>query len=133
MSKGFAYAAATVLFVLSLCMIVYGALNVIGSFAPTPDGSASFPLGATFLAIGMLMDTAAVAIIIVSLRQQRQAAGQNVTLKIDLPANVNLDQLTCQQCGGALNMDNIKMAAGAPVVECPYCGAVYELAEDPKW
>ncbi len=133
MSRGFAYVAATVLFVLSLCLIVYGALNVIGSFAPAPDGSASLPLGATFLAIGLLMDAGAVALVIVSIRQQKQAAEQNLTLKIDLPANVDLDQFSCRQCGGALSMDNIKMSAGAPLVECPYCGAVYQLTEEPKW
>ncbi len=133
MPKGFVYTVATTLFVLSLCLLIYGVLNIIGSFAPAADGSASLTVGVVFLAIGLLMDGGAIALIVAYLRQQRQAAGQNVTLKIDLPANVELDQLTCQQCGGAISMDNIKMAAGAPVVECPYCGAVYELKEDPKW
>lgn len=60
-------------------------------------------------------------------------SGDNVTLKIDLPANVNLDTLKCKSCGGALTMDNIKMVAGAPVVNCPYCGTTYQLTEEPKW
>jgi DNA-directed RNA polymerase subunit RPC12/RpoP len=57
----------------------------------------------------------------------------NVTLNIDLPANVELDSFKCQSCGGALTVDNIKMVAGAPVVTCPYCGSVYQLKEEPKW
>jgi hypothetical protein len=57
----------------------------------------------------------------------------NITLNIDLPADVNLDSLTCKNCGGALTTDNIKMVAGAPVVTCPYCGTTYQLTEDPKW
>jgi len=60
-------------------------------------------------------------------------AGSNVTLKIDLPADVELDALKCQSCGGALSMENIKMVAGAPVVNCPYCNSVYQLKEEPKW
>jgi hypothetical protein len=60
-------------------------------------------------------------------------AGENVTLKIDLPANVNLDTLKCKSCGGALTTDNIQMVAGAPVVTCPYCNTVYQLKEEPKW
>ena len=58
---------------------------------------------------------------------------QNVTLNIDLPANVDLDSFKCQSCGGALTTDNVEMVAGAPVVSCPYCGTTYQLTEDPKW
>jgi hypothetical protein len=68
---------------------------------------------------------------------RRQASGasstQNVTLKIDLPANVSLDTLKCKSCGGSLTMDNIQMVAGAPIVNCPYCKTSYQLTEEPKW
>ncbi|HLE52105.1 MAG TPA: hypothetical protein VI755_08575 [Anaerolineales bacterium] len=60
-------------------------------------------------------------------------SGEDVTLKIDLPANVELDTLKCQSCGGVLKPENIKMVAGAPVVTCPYCGTTYQLTEEPKW
>jgi hypothetical protein len=61
-------------------------------------------------------------------------AGQgDVTLKIDLPANVDMDTLKCKSCGGVLKPENIQMVAGAPVVTCPYCGTTYQLTEDPKW
>jgi hypothetical protein len=66
-------------------------------------------------------------------KPETQATSQNVTLKIDLPANVNLDTLKCQSCGGVLTMDNIQMVAGAPVVNCPYCKTTYQLTEEPKW
>ncbi len=58
---------------------------------------------------------------------------QNVTMKVDLPANVNMDTLKCKSCGGTLTMDNIQMVAGAPVVNCPYCHTTYQLTEEPKW
>ncbi len=60
-------------------------------------------------------------------------SGENVTLNIDLPANVELDTLKCKSCGGVLKPENIKMVAGAPVVTCPYCGTTYQLTEEPKW
>jgi len=60
-------------------------------------------------------------------------SGEEVTLKIDLPANVELDTLKCKSCGGVLKPENIKMVAGAPVVTCPYCGTTYQLTEEPKW
>jgi hypothetical protein len=58
---------------------------------------------------------------------------QNVTLNIDLPSNVDLDTFKCESCGGELSPKNVSMVAGAPVVECPYCGTTYQLKEDPKW
>ena len=56
-----------------------------------------------------------------------------VTLKIDLPAEIKLESLKCQSCGGALSAKNIEMLAGAPVVNCPYCKSTYQLSEEPKW
>ena len=61
------------------------------------------------------------------------AVTENVTYKVDLPANVNMDTLKCKSCGGTLTMDNIQMVAGAPVVNCPYCHTTYQLTEEPKW
>ena len=61
------------------------------------------------------------------------AQGDNVTLNIDLPGDVNLDSMKCQSCGGVLTMDAINMVAGAPVVSCPYCNTTYQLTEEPKW
>jgi len=46
---------------------------------------------------------------------------------------VNLEKLTCRNCGGALSSENVRMLAGAPVVECPFCGTSYQLTEEPKW
>lgn len=66
-------------------------------------------------------------------RQAQPEAGQNVTLQVDLPADVNLDTLKCQSCGGVLSPKDITMVAGAPVVSCPYCGTTYQLTEEPKW
>ncbi len=58
---------------------------------------------------------------------------EEVTVKIDLSGDVNLDTLTCQSCGGQLSPEHISMVAGAPVVSCPFCGTSYQLTEEPKW
>jgi uncharacterized Zn finger protein len=54
-------------------------------------------------------------------------------VKIDLPADTKVEQITCKNCGGVLKPENIKMVMGAPMVECPYCGTTYQLTEEPKW
>jgi len=53
--------------------------------------------------------------------------------KIDLTGDVRLEQMKCQSCQGALNKDNLVIRAGAIFVDCPYCGASYQIEEAPKW
>lgn len=53
--------------------------------------------------------------------------------KIDLTGDIQLEQLKCQSCNGALSKDNLEVKAGAIFVECPYCGASYQIEEAPKW
>jgi len=89
--------------------------------------------GLVFLIIGILFIIGGAYLIYRAGRGKMGAVTQNVTLKVDLPANVNMDTLKCRSCGGTLTMDNIQMVAGAPVVNCPYCGTTYQLTEEPKW
>jgi len=53
--------------------------------------------------------------------------------KIDLSGDVQLEQMKCQSCQGALGKDNLVVKAGAIFVDCPYCGASYQIEEAPKW
>jgi hypothetical protein len=118
--KIIAYIAAAI-------FILFGVLFVWGAFSPT--GSAGW------IVIGVISILVGFGLIWFAGRSKRvaQASETNVTYKVDLPANVNLDTLKCRSCGGALTPDNIKMVAGAPVVTCPYCGTTYQLTEEPKW
>ena len=117
--KIIAYIAAAIL-------IFFGVLFIWGAFSA--QGSPGWIL------IGLISVGIGFGLIWFGSRQKPAAqAGENVTLNIDLPGNVNLDTLKCQSCGGGLTSDNIKMVAGAPVVTCPYCHTTYQLTEDPKW
>jgi len=118
--KIIAYLAAAIL-------IFFGVLFIWGAFSP--EGSVGWiPVGLISVSIGF-------GLIWFAGRQRPAPAtgGNNVTLKIDLPANVSLDTFKCQSCGGSLTMENIQMVAGAPVVNCPYCHSTYQLTEEPKW
>jgi len=108
-------------------LIFFGILFIWGAFSP--DGSFGW------IFIGLISVVIGFAIIWFASRQKVSASGvaQNVTLKVDLPANVNLETMKCKSCGGSLTMDNIQMVAGAPVVNCPYCKSTYQLSEEPKW
>ncbi|MBN1147207.1 MAG: hypothetical protein JXA78_08125 [Anaerolineales bacterium] len=107
--------------------IFFGVLFIWGAFSP--EGSLAWiPVGLVSVLIGFGLIWFA--------SRQKAASGQggsNVTLQVDLPPDVNLEQLKCKSCGGALTPEHIKMVAGAPVVSCPYCHTSYQLTEEPKW
>ncbi len=108
-------------------LIFFGVLFIWGAFSP--NGQVGWIL------VGLISVGIGFGLIFWASRKKAgdAAAGQPVTLKIDLPANVTMDTIKCKSCGGALTPENIQMVAGAPVVTCPYCKTSYQLTEEPKW
>lgn len=120
-------AGRIIAYIIAAILIFFGVIFIWGAFSP--EGQSGWILiGLISVGIGFVLIWFASR-----LRAASQQAGEQVTLNIDLPANVNLDTLKCKSCGGALTTDNIKMVAGAPVVTCPYCDTTYQLTEEPKW
>jgi hypothetical protein len=113
-------------YIIAAILIFFGVLFIWSAFASTPQPG-NILIGVITVGIGF-------GIIWFAGRMRQQAAGgENVTLKIDLPANVNMDTLKCKSCGGTITEKDISMVAGAPVVTCPYCKTTYQLTEEPKW
>jgi len=121
-------AGKLIAYIFAAILIFFGVLFIWATFSP--DGQ----LG--WLVVGVISVGIGFGIIWFTRRRKEEFGGINgegVSLKIDLPGDVNLDSMKCQSCGGSLTMDNIKMVAGAPVVSCPYCNTTYQLTEEPKW
>ena len=112
-------------YIVSAIFIFFGVLFVLAAF--NPNGSPGY------IITGIILVLIGFGIIFFIIRRSKTETEQNVTLKIDLPANVKMDSMKCKSCGGVLSQDNITMVAGAPVVTCPFCDTVYQLTEDPKW
>ncbi len=107
-------------------LVLLGVLFIIAAFGQTFNSG--------WLITGIILVGIGLVLVYLGVRMGQAAqAAQNVTLKVDLPANVNMDTLKCKACGGVLSEKDIKMVAGAPVVTCPYCGTTYQLTEEPKW
>lgn len=66
-------------------------------------------------------------------RHQTKHVTTTVVQKIDLSGDVNVQEMTCRSCGGTLSKESVTVKAGAVFVSCPYCGASYQLEEEPKW
>jgi hypothetical protein len=129
-NKTLLYIGAGVLFVVGLCLLGFGGITLYGSTAPT--GQANWvPIGIILGIFGILLLAGGAAMIVAAQRGTKTEVIQQV--KIDLPADTKVEQMTCKNCGGALKPENVKMVLGAPVVECPFCGTSYQLTEEPKW
>jgi hypothetical protein len=115
--KIIAYIAAAIL-------IFFGVLFIWGAFSP--EGSPGW------IIVGVISVGAGFVLIWLGSRRGRSDTTE-IVQKIELSGDINLETLTCRNCGGALSSDNVKMVAGAPVVNCPYCSTSYQLAEEPKW
>ena len=131
-NKTLLYVGAGILFLVGLCLFGYGVLNVVGSTSAQGDSSwLGFGLG--FGCVGVLVLAGGAGMIYMAMRGSKTEIVQQVTMKVDLPGETKIEEMKCRSCGGSLSADNIKMLAGAPTVECPFCGTTYQLTEEPKW
>jgi ascorbate-specific PTS system EIIC-type component UlaA len=126
------YIAAVILILIGLAALFIGIIFLWGSGSANAQ-SGWVSIGVVSAIIGLLLVGGGAYLISLAGRGKMGAPAQNVTLNVDLPANVNMDTMKCKSCGGSLTMDNIQMVAGAPVVNCPYCHSTYQLTEEPKW
>ena len=112
-------------------LIFFGVLFIWGAFSP--EGSTGWVVVGV-VSVGIGFGLIALAALVLKPRiEQNSENTQNVTLQIDLPGEMSVDRLECTSCGAELGSDDVKLVQGAAMVNCPYCGAVYSLTEQPKW
>jgi len=124
------YVGAVILLFLAAAGICLGGFILLGASGGAQGVTG---IGNAGVCIGAIALVGGIALIILAARKTRQDTAQNITYKVDMPGDTKVEQLKCKNCGGALQSENIKMALGAPMVECPYCGTTYQLTEEPKW
>ncbi len=117
-------------FMLAAGLFVFGLLFVLASGQPdTPnEATSNFITGLVLVVISFVLVFLGVKVF-----KKKEPEQTNVTVKIDVPGKVDMAVVKCQSCGGTLAPENIKIAAGAPVVTCPYCHTTYTMTEQPKW
>jgi hypothetical protein len=118
-------AGKIIAYVFAAILIFFGVLFIWGAFG------AEGQIG--WIVVGIITVAIGFGLIWFASRQQKPDTPTQVTYKVDLSGDVNLESMKCKSCGGTLSSDNVKMVAGAPVVNCPYCGSSYQLTEEPKW
>lgn len=120
-------AGRIIAFITAAVFIIFAFLFILGAFSP--EGSPSWIIvGVVGLLIGFVL-----IFVGTKLQPPQKPGDQVVNLQVDLPGDVNMETIKCKSCGAPLSPEDIKMVAGAPVVECPNCGTTYQLTEEPKW
>jgi Zn finger protein HypA/HybF involved in hydrogenase expression len=84
------------------------------------------------IVVGAILLAAAGALIWLALQKPKPSV-TTIVQKIDLSGDVKLASLTCRSCGGTLSKESVSVKAGGVFVNCPYCGAAYQIEEEPKW
>jgi hypothetical protein len=132
MSKTVLYIGAGVLFFVALCFLLGGGFMIYGSFGAGGDPAwRGWGLGMGLIAL--LPIAGGILLVYLAMRGQKTEVVQQVTMQVDLPGDTKIEEMKCRSCGGVLTVNDIKLVNGAPMVNCPYCGTVYQLTEEPKW
>jgi hypothetical protein len=128
-SNSWMYVVAVVLLLMAACGLGLGGFIFLGSLGGARVGS----LHVILIVLGLIFAVAGIFMIVSAVRKTKSDTAQNVTYKVDLPGDVNVEEMKCKSCGGVLTSKDISMVNGAPVVTCPFCNTVYQLTEEPKW
>ncbi len=109
--------------------ILFGVLFLVAAFdgRPVSQAMGNFIIAMVLIGIGVVI------IIAIKLREPKPEQKIEITQKIDVSGDIELEKLKCKNCGADLDEESIKLAEGAIVVSCPYCGTTYQMVEEPKW
>ncbi|MBN1583268.1 MAG: hypothetical protein JXA89_21340 [Anaerolineae bacterium] len=118
---------------------VLGAFGVLYTLA-AHDAAAANPGARLSIGIGMIIaglviwSVAAVGAFLAWRRMQPKPE-QKITIKqeVELTGDIDLASLKCEKCNATLSKNAITVQQGALLISCPYCGASYQVVEEPKW
>ena len=114
----------------------FGALYVLAAHdAGAADPGARLGLGIGMIVVGMVIWAVAALVAFLAWRRMQPKPEQKVTIKqeVELTGDVDLASMSCEKCAATLDKDAISVKEGAVFVNCPYCGAAYQVVEEPKW
>jgi DNA-directed RNA polymerase subunit RPC12/RpoP len=115
-------------YVISGILVLFGVLYLLAAFAAdTANPGGRLVVGAILVGIGLGL------VALIKLREPKPERKITVEQKIDLTGEVELEKLKCRNCGAELDKSSITVTEGAVIVSCPYCGASYQIVEEPKW
>lgn len=117
-------------------LVGFGALYVLAAHdAGSADPGARLGTGIGMLIAGLFIWAIAAVGAFLAWRRMQPKPEQKITIEqqVELTGDIDLATLKCSNCNATLNKDAITVKEGAVMVSCPYCGAAYQIVEEPKW
>jgi hypothetical protein len=114
----------------------FGVLYLLAAHsADAADPGSRLTIGIGMLVLGLLIWSVAAVGAFLAWRRMQPKRAQQVTVhhEVDLTGDIDLASLKCDKCAAALDKDAVTVKEGAVLVSCPYCGAAYQVVEEPKW
>jgi hypothetical protein len=114
----------------------FGVLYLLAAHdAAAGNPGARLALGAGLVVAGLVVWSIAAVVAFLAWRRMQPKPEQKITVRqeVDLTGDIDLASLSCQKCGATLNKDAVTVKDGVVFVSCPYCGANYQIVEEPKW
>ena len=114
----------------------FGALYVLAAHsADAADPRSRLAIGITMLVLGLLIWCGAAMGTFLAWRRMQPKPEQRVTIhqEVELTGDMELASLKCEKCAATLDKGSVTVKEGAAFVSCPYCGATYQMVEEPKW
>jgi hypothetical protein len=115
-------------YIVAAILLLFGVLYLLSAFS----AEAASP-GGRLLVGGVLVLIALAIIVAIRLREPKPEQQVTIRQEIDIGGDVEMESLQCRSCGAQLDESAISLAEGAVIVSCPYCGATYQIVEEPKW
>ncbi len=97
--KPLLYVGAGILFLIGLCLLGYGILNVVGSTSAS-GGSNWLTYGLGFGFVGVLFLAGGAGLVYAAARAGKTEVVQQVTMQVDMPGDTKIEAMKCRNCGG---------------------------------
>jgi hypothetical protein len=114
----------------------FGTLYLLAAHsADAADPGSRLVLGFSMLGLGLLIWCGAAVGGFLVWRRMQPKPEQRVTVhqEVELTGDIDLASLKCEKCAATLDKGSVTVKEGAAFVSCPYCGATYQMVEEPKW
>jgi hypothetical protein len=114
----------------------FGALYILAAHSEDAvNPGARLTTGVAMLVLGLVIWSGAAVGAFLAWRRMQPKRAQQVTIhqEVELTGDIDLASLSCEKCAATLDKSAITVREGAILVSCPYCGAAYQMVEEPKW
>jgi len=113
-------------YIIAGILLFFGVLWILAA----PANEQPWP---TFFTGLVMIAIAIIIIVVIKLREPKPAQKVEITTKLELHGDMNLERLKCKSCGAELSKKSLQVVSGGVLVTCEYCGSTYMLEEEPKW